>query len=583
MKTILAFFAPVMISIAVLGFLGVRDTQNYIRENIQRLDSSILQQVQDSIDIVIKDLNTISLNFSINNKSQFALRRILQKDLYDFEDIKELDMILNNLSIAHYSRPFIHSIYVYFDNPLNRFITSDMAPVTLDAFSDKTWHESYIMNNAKANHWWEPRVILHDAISGREISVLTFYKLVYNNISREFNGVVVFNVNVNYLKNILNNLVSMEGHAVFILDNTQVLVSNAVDYQPSFDALLRLPPGYSELQHNDQTYTATSVYSDSDQLLKCVSIIPNRMLYRLPNYLFRLNILYIIISLGAGIGLSLYFAYSSNKQIKTIMNIINSAKEGKLNPPGKYGGVFKSNYHLILIDLINTFIEKDFLKIQLSERLYKSKAAELSALQAQINPHFLFNTLQTINMRIAALGEAGKDVTFMLDHLSLILHYSLSNPRGTVFIEEEISYAKSYLAIQSIRYKDKLSVRWEYDDSVLKFRTIKLLFQPFLENSIYHGIKEKEGTGELVIRIHENQENLSISISDTGAGISPEKLKEIRQELNGTIEGAETFEHIGLLNTNRRIQLMYGDTYGIVIDSRLNAGTQVIITIPKDI
>ena len=181
-------------------------------------------------------------------------------------------------------------------------------------------------------------------------------------------------------------------------------------------------------------------------------------------------------------------------------------------------------------------------------------------------------------MKAMSLGPAKNDVSYMIEHLSLILRYSLSDPAGMVPLNEEIAYAKSYLAIQSIRYRDKIRIRWNYDESVAQYGTIKLLLQPLLENSIYHGIRELEVTGEIAIEIAETENALAITVADTGVGLGPEKLQEIRRKL---LVSDEHYEHIGLYNTNRRIKLTFGDAWSMSIDSEAGVGTRVRITLPK--
>jgi two-component system sensor histidine kinase YesM len=301
-------------------------------------------------------------------------------------------------------------------------------------------------------------------------------------------------------------------------------------------------------------------------------------MYELPDYLFRMYILYICLSLAAGIGLSLYFANNSNKQIRTILAIFNSAKKGKFHVSDNRMPVIKNSYQYILYNIINTFIEKDYLTTQLSERKYKGRLDEMMARQSQMNPHFLFNTLQTIQMKALSLGKGPNEVSYMIEHLSSILRYSLHDPSRFVRLEEEIAQAKSYIAIQSIRYKDAIKVTWKYDASILNFGTLRLLFQPLLENSIVHGIKEQEIPGEILIVVEEEQDYLSVTVADTGAGIPEETLKKIREDL---AKQEDRFEHIGLYNTDRRIKLAFGDAYGISIDSETGYGTIVQIKLPK--
>ena len=576
-KTVLTFLLPLVLSIVVLGFLSVKNTHSYVLENVHRVNSNILRQTRDTIDAMMDDLNIITLNFSINTKAQYALRRILQKDLLDYEDLKELDIIQNMLSISHYSRSYIQSIYVYFNNPKKRFITSEMMVASADDFPDQGWYQSYLRAPRNKSNWSELRSIRRSGMTVNPISVLTFYKLIYNSNAGSFNGVVVFNVSLDYVRDSLNALETFPDQTIFILDEGNALLAHNNDRLDFLlPAVLALPSDVSEVRRGEKVYTVAQVGSKYG--LKYLSVVPNLTLYRLSDYLFKLNILYILVSLLLGIGLSLYLARNANRQIRTILDIIQAAKLGKLENPERFGKTIRNSYQYILYNVITTFMEKDYLKIQLSERQYKSRLDELVALQSQINPHFLFNTLQTMNMKAMSLGGINNEVSEMLEHLSLILRFSLSDPGGLVRLEEEISHAKSYLAIQSIRYKDAIRVRWDYEESVLRYGTIKLLLQPFLENSIYHGIKELGKPGEIAVSLRAAEETLLIEIADTGIGIRPDQLAKLREQLEKT---DEHFEHIGLFNTNRRIKLTFGEAYGFTVESEEGVGTRVFITLPK--
>jgi two-component system sensor histidine kinase YesM len=353
--------------------------------------------------------------------------------------------------------------------------------------------------------------------------------------------------------------------------------------------IYELPPGLVEFPMDSvsggkgkipirkkEIYRVTQTVSKYD--LKCIVVVPKSSMYELPDYLFRMYILYICLSLVAGISLSLYFANNSNKQIRTILAIFNSAKEGKFHVVENRMPVIKNSYQYILYNIINAFIEKDYLTTQLSERKYKARLDEMVALQSQMHPHFLFNTLQTINMKVLSLGKGPNEASYMIEHLSSILRYSMHDPSRFVRLEEEIAQARSYMAIQSIRYKDAIKVTWKYDEGILNFGTLRLLFQPLLENSIVHGMKEQEIPGEILIVLEEEQNYLSATVADTGAGIPEDALKKIRENL---ARQDDQFEHIGLYNTERRIKLAFGDAYGISIDSETGYGTIVQIKLPK--
>jgi len=584
-KTLLTFLFPLFISLLILGSLAVNATRTYVLENINRININALNQIQETMDAMINDLNIIAINFSVNRRLQNSLRGLLRKDFlsYTHEDFRELNDILNMIIISHYARTYIHSIYVYIFNDYGQFISSVESITTLEAHLDRSWHESFSNVPVERTSWLESRTIYQTASFMKPVQVLSFFRRIYDPTFRMYNGVVVFNVFYSHIQYLLNNLSIFENQAVFILDGYhEFIVGNGPATIHLLPYIQSLPPGVNEFSmipaHGSRREVFTVIQTAPQNNLRYIVAIPNSSMFELPNYLFRMHVLYICIALLVGLGLILYFSHNSNKQIRTIISIFESAKEGKIIAPESRALVIKNSYQYILHNIINTFIEKDYLVTQLSERKYKEQLSELMALQSQINPHFLFNTLQTIYMKALSMGNGRNEVSNMIEHLSALLRYSLDDPSGFVRLEEEIAKAKCYITIQSIRFKDAIKITWKYDDSVLDFTSIRLLLQPLLENSILHGLKEREIPGEILIVVEEEADYLSITVADTGIGIPENTLNEIRKGLDSQ---DDQFDHIGLYNTNRRIKLAFGNSYGISIESENGYGTIVQIKLPK--
>ncbi|HUX14075.1 MAG TPA: histidine kinase [Spirochaetia bacterium] len=574
-REVMTFLAPLLLAIAILGVLSARSSLSYVRSNLAQANANVLNQARDSIDAILDELNVTSLNFTINGRIQYSLRRILQRDTLGYDDLKELELIQNILSISQFSRPYIESIYVYFENPKHNFLTSDRGIVSVNTFYDTGWFSTYSRQKGNRLSWSEVRSIPTDSVTPTPTPVITFYRLVYNPAMHGYNGVVAINVYADKIRASLDSIETMQDQSILILDSQRQLVCATTDWNSALLAKTSnqtLPS--ATVTVGNEVYTVAQLHSKYDYLY--VSVVPNNVLYRLPNYLFRLNIAYILAALIAGVLLSLTLARKSRIQIRTIVDTIESARNGHLKAPAAPEHKIRDSYEFILYNVISTFLEKDYLQIQLSEKNYKSRVDELIALQSQLNPHFLFNTLQTVNMRALAL-EQGSEISDMIEHLSRILRYSMGDPRKIVPMREEIDNAKSYLAIQTARYKDKIRVRWDYEESVLDHNTIKLLFQPLLENSIYHGIREQPFPGEIVISVESSDDLLMITVGDTGVGIEPGRLSEIQTHLRDT---TGDFEHIGLYNTNRRIRLMFGPEYGMMIESQPGVGTLVHVRLP---
>ena len=216
-------------------------------------------------------------------------------------------------------------------------------------------------------------------------------------------------------------------------------------------------------------------------------------------------------------------------------------------------------------------------KIKEQENL---KKAEFRTLQAQINPHFLYNTLDTIIWM--AESKKTDQVIEIVRALSKFFRITLSKGKDWITIREEIERTESYLTIQKMRYRDILDYRLEVDETVLDGTILKLTLQPLVENALYHGIKSKRGGGTIIVRVRRlGQERVMLEVEDDGVGFTPYKLGQVQAKMNDD-SGEISIRDIGfgLENVNKRIKLYYGKNYGLTLKSEYQQGTQVKLTIP---
>jgi two-component system sensor histidine kinase YesM len=208
------------------------------------------------------------------------------------------------------------------------------------------------------------------------------------------------------------------------------------------------------------------------------------------------------------------------------------------------------------------------------------KKAELKALQAQINPHFLYNTLDTI----VWMAEASKtdQVIEIVRALSSFFRIALSKGKDWISIRQEIEHVRSYLTIQKMRYRDILDYKIEVDENLMDGTILKLTLQPLVENALYHGIKNKRNGGTITVRAQSVGPDLvRLEVQDDGVGFTPYKLAEIRSMLNDDTSEISLKEGgFGLENVNKRIKLYYGKQYGLYVQSEYLGGTQVVARIP---
>lgn len=211
----------------------------------------------------------------------------------------------------------------------------------------------------------------------------------------------------------------------------------------------------------------------------------------------------------------------------------------------------------------------------------QKRQAELKALQAQINPHFLYNTLNAITWQ--ASDQGAKEASIMSNALGKFFRISLSKGKEVITLGEELEHISNYLKIQGIRYKDKIHYEFDVPEDVKELYIIKLVLQPLVENAIYHGIKIKKGAGYIGIHV-ERQANeagiqtLRLCVEDDGEGIEPERLSVICKGLSsGHISENSGY---GIYNVNERIKLYYGNAYGLELESEYKKWTRATLVIP---
>ncbi len=206
----------------------------------------------------------------------------------------------------------------------------------------------------------------------------------------------------------------------------------------------------------------------------------------------------------------------------------------------------------------------------------KKRKSEFDALQAQINPHFLYNTLDSIVWMVES--ERYREAISMVTALAHLFRISLSKGKNMITIREEMEHAQNYLHIQKIRYKNRFTVEIDIDPEIYECSTIKLIVQPLLENAIYHGLEYMDGEGEIKVRGYIKEGDIYIDVSDNGLGMPEQSLDLILTDENRVHKKGSG---IGLSNVHQRIQLYFGKQYGLEIESVLDEGTTVHIHLPK--
>lgn len=280
---------------------------------------------------------------------------------------------------------------------------------------------------------------------------------------------------------------------------------------------------------------------------------------------------------GLGIILSVWIADRITKPIKNMKKTMLRYGEGDLSAKVAVRG---KDEIAVLGNILNQMSEQisDLFDRAKSDEEQKRRL-ELQTMMYQINPHFLYNTLDSVN--ILARRNKDEQVAEIVTDLSRLFRLGLNQGRNRVTVRDELSHVAYYLKIQKMRFDDQLSWKIEVPSELLDREIIKLILQPIVENAIYHGIKAKNTPGLIVVSAYERGADIVFSIKDTGRGMTQEEIRLLMQRINNKIIDDNGNKGFGLWNVNQRIKLYYGEDYGINIESCPGEGTEVLLFFPS--
>lgn len=319
---------------------------------------------------------------------------------------------------------------------------------------------------------------------------------------------------------------------------------------------------------------------------KVITIVPYSYLMKstVVKGIFTLGIalLCMIISLF----ISITVTNSISSPVKKLAYSMNKVGRGDLDAKIEDGDILhSSNDELINLesgfnDMLSKFrnlIDDVYRsKIKEKELMFLKKEAELNALQQQINPHFLYNTLESIFWTAQLKGD--DEISEMVTALGNFFRTSINKGLEYITVEDEIKNIQNYVYLQRIRFSDRFSVNLEVSDEILSYKIIKLILQPIIENAIVHGLENLENGGLIIVKGYKNDNNIILEVIDNGIGMSQDEVESLETYISNPQK--DTSRSVGVKNVNQRIKLYFGDEYGVKISSNIGKGTEVCLTLP---
>ena len=278
------------------------------------------------------------------------------------------------------------------------------------------------------------------------------------------------------------------------------------------------------------------------------------------------------------IPLAFILAVQMYNPVRELMGIFEEA-EVQARPEDSRPSDTLDEYRYITQNISRSLARQEEMRRELARRVAMLDRARAVALQSQINPHFLYNALTTINWLAIDLTKSENEASQAITALSDMLRLTMSNDGNLVTLAEDIEHAKRYVEIQQYRFTDSFVVRWEVEEALLAYKTVKITLQPLIENALQHGIRPTRQRGTIVVTAGEVGETIELHVKDDGVGIDGAAMRRLKRSMNQ--EYVQESGHIGLANVNQRLRLVFGAQYGISLRRNNGRGLDVGIRMPK--
>jgi two-component system sensor histidine kinase YesM len=561
---------PILIIVVYLLVGWVPSQQKSIRDT----SYETLLLIQENIVLLFNDSSKI-MNIIDSSTNANIIRQVLdsghEAEIPTYIQYVTSKQIATQMNAIANTRDYIDSIYAYIPNTKNRYLTNQMKIHSVDSPYDPAWLT--LCDSDKQYDFFRREIASAEGVATPK-DILTM-------VERNSKGyVVAININVNYFKRVF--LQSNYQNLLIIKDKSEVLLASR-----SQEIVERVFPGIRDSSLFVDNSSQATISSGSEEYillrshssllgLDFVSMIEKKVLYK-PLYEILTTISLVIIGcIVICMVISLLYSTQLTNRIQEIVEMLQRAGDKNYLESLRYPTHTVFGY--ISMNLIRKFLQNEYMRISLNEKRLETKSLELSALQYQINPHFLSNTLQIIDFEVLKALRSPSHINEMIEDLSDFLQYSVQNPEQDVPLIKEFEATRIYTRLMGHRYPGQVDFNWDIDGETLQFAVPKLILQPLIENSLKHGLQRTKSILEVTVLSKFNSDNtITLCVRDNGPGQAPKDVDRIRDSLLQFKSFDES--HIGLKNLIRRMQLRFGSGITYDIFSEPLQGFEVRLTI----
>ena len=585
-----SFAVLTLVPVMITGLYAYYKSSEAIKNKISTYSVQITNQVSENVKNELMKLENDSVDIAFSDLVQYALANYDYIGEWEKNDVeaKLQRTLAKRFSFSHsVSDVLVYTqkgdkIIAYGDTYFKFRLKSDYLfrliretkiknGVPLWTIEDSTAEEETDNTGYRANNYGNAGIMIARS---------------FKSLNQDFElGYIIIRIDEKYITNIIKDINIGSGSSIFILNNSGTVISGrgqginaARQYENPglIEALVANREkgvySFNSTITGEKSLVAYTYIPSSDWYV--VSIIPFSYL-NAETMKIRINIVILgFISFLFALLLAILVSRSISKPLNKLVISMNNVKKGNLivrmtddsrDELGEMTVHFNS-----MVNEIQYLIEE----VKKKENL--KRVAELKTLQAQINPHFLSNTLNTV--RWLANIQKAENISSITKSLIQLLQACMGKGSELITIREEVQYVKDYLNIMDYRYYDKFKVHFEIEESIMEFKIMRFILQPIVENSLIHGLEPMNGQGLIVLKGYRHENELRIKITDNGIGISPDDLNSLMKDKHSGKKS--TLSGIGIWNVDERIKHYFGEKYGVTIESVPNLFTTVEIAIP---
>ena len=563
-KLIMLTLVISIIPIIILGTVSYKFSMELLKESVTNATVVKFEKTNAEIDARLKEIEEHSVYILSNDNVQKLLQISNYQERLKYEN--EAKSVINQALSAVSS---IHSIQLYdrdgnllFYKSFKYYENAFKSQIMNTNIKDERVYER--AKTLKGERFWTKLFPGSDKLS--------MVRAVNAMGSQDQIGILIININQDEIERLFRTLENMSTSFLMLYEwDENIIYSSGNTNELLISEIIKLAKTEKNSFWSYGKYAYINYYSSLNDW-NMLAMIPGEKLFAPINIIRNITVLIVAACFILSIAFSIIIAYYMMQPVTTLRMFMEQVESGNLNiryhssnhnEISQLGYVFNA-----MLDKLNKLIREN------TNKQRRIRVEELKALQAQIKPHFLYNTLDNVYW-MAQLIDA-KEICNILSALANYYRISLSKGTETIKIKEEISHVENYMTIQKIRYANKIDFGIQIPDEILDMYIVKLTLQPIVENAIYHGLRDLDRNGDIRISGRVVDGIISIEVRDNGRGMSKEKIDRV---INGFNDNSK--EGYGLSNVNERIQLYFGDNYGISINSVEHEFTSITVKLPQ--